>query len=148
MFLMDAKKGVKSSSGESTIYNLNDKSYHQMKDYILNLPSENVTYIERIMMDFPARSSIYDQCAYYLRAFSRAQIFPDANHRTGYFSLVNILKKKGILIDADAGEITALFEYIKGQGWMEQGEMVVNLKDKDAEYNHLKNWFTMRLKLR
>jgi hypothetical protein len=43
---------------------------------------------------------------------------------------------------------TQQFEYIKGQGWMEQGEMMVNLKTKDAEYQHLCNWFRLRLKLR
>jgi prophage maintenance system killer protein len=147
-FMMDAKKAVKSPSGEKPIYNLSDKSYHQMKQYILRLPAENVSYIDKIIMNFPEKSSIYEQCAYYMRAFSRAQIFPDANHRTGYFSLARILAKKGFVIGADAQEITALFEYIKGQGWMEQGEMMVNLKDKDSEYYHLCNWFRMRLKFR
>ena len=148
MFMMDAKKGVRSSSGEKPIYNLSDKSFHQMKEYLLKLLAENVGYIEKIMMNFPDKSAIHEQCAYYMRAFSRAQIFPDANHRTGFFSLARILEKKGIVIDADAQEITALFEYIKGQGWMEQGEMMVNLKAKDAEYQHLSNWFRLRLKFR
>lgn len=147
MFLMNAKKAQKSASGERPIYNLYDRSFHQMKNYILKLPSEYVSYIEKIMTNFPDKSSIYDQCAYYMRAFSRAQIFLDANHRTGFFSLANILKKKGIIIEADAQEITALFEYIKGQGWIEQGEMMVNLKQKDDELNYLSRWFKMRLKL-
>jgi len=144
---MNAKKSQKSASGESPIYNLYDMSYHQMKNYILRLPSENVSYIDKIMVNFPEGSSIYDQCAYYMRAFSRAQIFLDANHRTGFFSLANILKKKGITIEADAQEITALFEYIKGKGWIEQGEMMVNLKDKDDEFHFYSKWFRMRLKL-
>jgi len=147
MFLMNAKKALKTASGERPIYNLYDKSFHQMKNYILRLPAENVSYIEKIMSNFPEKSSIYDQCAYYMRAFSRAQIFLDANHRTGFFSLANILKKMGIFIAADAMEITALFEYIKGQGWIEQGEMIVNLKQKDEELNFLSRWFRMRLKL-
>jgi prophage maintenance system killer protein len=148
MFMMDAKKGVRSPSGEKPIYNLSDKSFHQMKMYLLKLPAENVGYIEKIMLNFPEKSAIHEQCAYYMRAFSRAQIFPDANHRTGFFSLARILEKKGINIEADAQEITALFEYIKGQGWMEQGEMMVNLREKDAEYRHLCNWFRLRLKFR
>jgi len=147
MFLMNAKRAQRSASGERPIYNLFDRSYHQMKNYILKLPSENVRYIEKIMENFPERSSIYDQCAYYMRAFSRAQIFLDANHRTGFFSLANILKRKSIVIDADAREITALFEFIKGQGWIEQGEMMVTLKEKDDEFRYLSKWFRLRLKL-
>ena len=82
------------------------------------------------MKHFPLDINIYGQCAYYFRAFSRGQIFLDANHRTGYFSLTNILRKKGIIINASLSEITAMTEYMKAQGWIKQGEMNVSLTEK------------------
>lgn len=148
MFLMNTKRGVKSSDGEQTIYHLHDMSYNKMKNYILHLPTELIIGIQKIMDNFPENFNIHEQCAYYMRAFSRSQIFLDGNHRTGYFSLVNILKKKGIIIDSDTYEITSLTEYIKGQGWMEQGNTTVNLKEKDDEYYFLADWFEKRLKFR
>ena len=39
-FLMNAKKGVKNSKGEKTIYHLYGVPVNQMKKYILNLPKE------------------------------------------------------------------------------------------------------------
>lgn len=148
MFLLNAKRGVKSSTGELTVYHLYDRSYNQMKDYILNLPDELVTYIEKIMLNFPDNAPLYNQCAYYFRAFSRGQIFYDANHRTGYFSLATILKKKDIIINARLIEVAQLTEYIKAQGWLKQGEMNVNLNEKDDEYYALVKWFEIKLELR
>jgi hypothetical protein len=97
--ITEKDKGLKSSRGEYMIYNLWGISYGQMKKYILNLPQEKITYLENIKLNFPEKSSIFDQCAYYFRAFSRCQIFKDGNHRTGFFALQNILRKKDIKID-------------------------------------------------
>jgi len=120
-------------------------SYNQMRKYICNLPQEKIGFIEKIMDNFPEKATIYEQCAYYFRAFSRGQIFLDGNHRTGYFSLQNILNRKGIIIIADLNEITGLTEYIKDQGWYKMGQVMVNLKEKDEEYYVLLDWFKERL---
>jgi prophage maintenance system killer protein len=145
MFLRNAKRQVKNSSGERTIYNMHDKTYKQMGKYILNVSDES---IQKIINNFPLYVNIYEQCAYYFRAFSRGQIFLDANHRTGYFSLSNILKKKSIIINANLNEITSMTEYMKGQGWIKQGQMNIRLTEKDEEYFFLAEFFKERLELR
>ena len=147
-FLMDSKKGIKDSSGSRAVYHLRGMSYSQMKKYIQNLPAERTNAIERILSDFPIRSHIFNQCAYYYRAFSRTQVFFDANHRTGFFSLANILRKKGILIDPDEHEIISMSEYIRGKGWLKMGDLKVNLKEHDEEYEFLVEWFEEKLKFR
>ena len=120
-------------------------SHSQMKKYILDLTVED---LNKILWNFPEKSNIFHQCAYYFRAFSRSQIFLDANHRTGYFSLKAILKKKGVNINADADDITSMTEYVKGQGWLALPDMDVSLKEKDEEYKFLVDWFKERLQLR
>jgi len=144
-FLMNAKKGIKNSDGDVTQYILHDMSHSKMKKYILALPKNDII---KINLNFPEKSDIFNQCAYYFRAFSRGQIFLDANHRTAYFSLKAILKKKGIEINADNAEITAMTEYVKGQGWIKLPIMDVNLKEKDEVYRFLVDWFQEKLKLR
>ena len=116
-----------------------------MKKYILNLPVEDPN---KILWNFPEKSNIFHQCAYYFRAFSRSQIFLDANHRTGFFSLLAILKKKGMDIDADADDIISMTEYVKAQGWLALPDMDVSLKEKDEEYEFLVDWFKERLQFR
>ena len=148
MFLQNAKRERKSSTGEVTEYLLHGMNWNQMKRYILNLSEENVSYIQKIMDNFPEDGDIYQQSAYYFRAFSRGQIFLDANHRTGYFSLANILKKNGVKINADIYEIIGLTEYIKAKGWLKQTIMNVNLLEKDEEYYVLVKWFEDKLELR
>ena len=148
MFLQNAKRERKSSTGEATEYLLHGMTWNQMKRYVMNLSEENISYIQKIMDNFPENDDIYQQSAYYFRAFSRSQIFLDANHRTGYFSLANILKKNGVKINADLCEIIGLTEYIKAQGWLKQTKMIVNLLDKDEEYYVLVKWFEDRLELR
>ena len=146
-FLMDSKKGVKDSSGTRAVYHLLGRSYNQMKKYIQNLPMERTNSIERILSNFPTRSHIFNQCAYYYRAFSRAQIFPDANHRTGFFSLQYLVRLQGLYIDSDNEEIVGLTEYIRGQGWLKIGDITVRLTEKDDQYKYLVSWFKEKLKL-
>ena len=148
MFLQNAKRERKSSTGEVTEYLLHGMTWNQMKHYVLNLSEENISYIQKIMDNFPEEGDIYQQSAYYFRAFSRGQIFLDANHRTGYFSLANILKKNGVKINADIYEIIGLTEYIKAKGWLKQTIMNVNLLEKDEEYYVLVKWFEDKLELR
>jgi len=119
-----------------------------MKKYILEPPKELTDFIIKIRLNFPENADIYNQCAYYFRAFSRSQLFYDANHRTGYFSLSQVLNKKGIMINADLNEIIGLTEYIKAQGWIKQTDMMVNLTEKDEEYHALVDWFGEKLELR
>ncbi len=145
MFLKNAKKEVKNSKGEKTIYNMHDKTYHEMSKYILNVPDED---IQKVITNFPLSVNIYEQSAYYFRAFSRGQTFLDANHRTGFFSLSNILKKKSIIINANLNEITTMTEYMKGQGWIKQGLMNIRLTEKDEEYVFLTEFFKEKLELR
>jgi prophage maintenance system killer protein len=145
MFLRNAKRQVKNSSGEQTIYHLHDKTYNQMRKYILNVPDEG---IQKIIDNFPFYENIYEQCAYYFRAFSRGQIFLDGNHRTGFFSLSNILKKKSIIINANLNEIVSMTEYMKAKGWIKQGQMNVRLTQRDEEYIFLVEFFKERLELR
>ena len=148
MFLINARKGVKNKKGEKAIYELHGKTHKQMKKYIKNLPSDHRSNITQINIDFPTKTYIYNQCAYYFRAYSRSQIFLDANHRTGFFSLALILRKKGIIINADVEDIVGLTEYIRGMGWLKMGELGVNLKEKDDEYHYLVKWFTEKLEFR
>lgn len=145
---MNAKKGQKDSKGEVTVYNLEDLSYNQMKDRIINLPEEQREYLMKILLNFPENATIFEQCAYYFRAFSRGQIFADANHRTGFFSLGSILKRKGIKICADNDDINSMTEYIKAEGWINLCDMDVNLKEKDEEYEFLVGWFREKLEFR
>jgi hypothetical protein len=112
-FLMDAKNGLKDSKGDVAIYHLFEGSYSQMRKRITDLSSDKVQIIEAINIHFPENTNIYCQCAYYYRAFSRSQIFPDANHRTGYFSLQRMLEIKGLEINADNDEVVGLTEYIR-----------------------------------
>jgi prophage maintenance system killer protein len=147
-FLDDARREIKDGRGNVTVYILHDMSYHQMKRYILKLPPDREEALRSIMENFPEKTDIYEQCAYYFRGFSRSQIFLDANHRTGYFSLVNLLRRKGLCLDASAYDVTAMTEFIKGQGWLLQGEMTVNLKGKDDEFLYLVDWFKERLQFR
>ena len=105
-------------------------------------------FIEKIRLNFPDEDDIFEQSAYWYRAFSRGQVFHDANHRTGFFSWKNLLHNRGIEIKADAYEIVCLTEAIKGMGWIQQGEMVVNLREKDDEFMMLKRWFRDRLQFR
>ena len=119
-----------------------------MQKYIMELPEDSVEYLQKILDNFPEDEDIYNQSAYYFRAFSRGQIFLDANHRTGYFSLANILKKKRIIINADLDEVIGLTEYIKAKGWLKQTNMNVNLIEKDEEYYTLLKWFEDKLELR
>lgn len=148
MFLQNAKRERKSSTGEVTEYLLHGMTFDKMKHYVLDLPEEKISYIQKIIDNFPEKDDIYQQCAYYFRAFSRGQIFLDANHRTGYFSLANILRKNGIKINADLHEIVGLTEYIKAQGWLKQTTMKVNVLEKDEEYYGLLKWFEDKLELR
>ena len=145
--LKDSKNIDEEQDEDTPIYCLHGMTYNQMRKYICNLPEEKIVFIEKIMNNFPEKANIYAQCAFYFRAFSRGQIFYDANHRTGYFSLQNILNRKGIIIKADLDEITGLTEYIKGQGWLKMGKIPVNLKEKDEEYYVLRDWFKERLDL-
>jgi len=147
MFLINSRKGVKNRKGEKTIYELHGKTHRQMKKYIKELPSEYRNNITRINIDFPINTDIYRQCAYYFRAYSRSQIFLDANHRTGFFSLALILKRKGIIINADVEDIIGLTEYIRGMGWLKMGQLGVNLKEKDDEFHYLVKWFVKKLEL-
>ena len=39
-------------------------------------------------------------------------------------------------------------EYMKGQGWIKQGEMNVSLTEKDEEYNFLLGFFKEKLEFR
>jgi prophage maintenance system killer protein len=144
-FLINAKKGAKNTQGEKTQYLLHDMSFNQMKKYILNLPVDD---LNKILWHFPEKSNLFHQCAYYFRAFSRSQIFLDANHRTGYFTLKIILKKMGIDVTADANDITSMTEYVKAQGWLALPDMDVSLKEKDEEFRFLVDWFEERLQFR
>ena len=148
-FLRNAKQGKKDSGGEKTIYHLYQfNSYSQTRKYIVNLPDDKVDIIRALIDYFPEKSSIYCQCAYYYRAFSRGQIFPDANHRTGFFSLQQLVNQNGLYIDCDNEEVVGLTEYIRGQGWLKMGDITVRLTEKDDEYNYLVDWFKEKLKLR
>jgi prophage maintenance system killer protein len=147
-FLTDAKNGVKDSKGDVAIYHLFGSSYNQMRRKITNLSSDNVQIIDAICKYFPENTNIFCQCAYYYRAFSRSQIFPDANHRTGYFSLQRMLEIQGLEINADNDEVVGLTEYIRGQGWLKMGDIMVRLTEKDDEYKFLRDWFKEKLKFR
>ena len=146
-FYLNARKAQKKGFDEP-IYLTHNYTHNQMRKKILEMTSEETASLAKFINCFPSNSDIYCQCAYWYRAFSRSQLFPDANHRTGIFSLQNILRKKGVFIDASNDEITALTDYIKNSGWIKQGEMVVNLTEKDDEYKKLKTWFNDKLKLR
>ena len=86
-FLIRAKRKKMYKNRKITVYKTHDLSYNQMKKRLLHLHSEDKYKITKINLNFPERSNIYAQCAYYFRAFGKAQIFPDANHRTLYFAL-------------------------------------------------------------
>jgi prophage maintenance system killer protein len=133
---------------DAPIYLTHGFSHSKLKKMILNPEPEERDFIEKIRLNFPDEDDIFEQSAYWYRAFSRGQVFHDANHRTGFFSWKNILRNKDLEINADAYEIGSLTETIKGMGWIQQGEMVVNLKEKDEEYMMLKMWFKDRLQFR
>ena len=147
-FLLRAKRKEMDKNKKVAIYNTHDMSYNKVKKNLLNFPADDKYKITQINLNFPDRSNIYVQCAYYFRAFSKAQIFPDANHRTGYFALSQILKKKGLKIEADYDELRGMMEYMRGEEWIEQTEMNIYLKDKDKIYKFLVDWFKKNLVLR
>jgi prophage maintenance system killer protein len=147
-FLNNAKQGKKDSCGVETVYHLyHFESYSKTRKHIVGLPQNKVEIIESMIKHFPEKTSIYEQCAYYYRAFSRAQIFPDANHRTGFFSLQYLVRLQGLYIDSDNEEIVGLTEYIRGQGWLKMGDITVRLTEKDDQYKYLVSWFKEKLKL-
>ena len=146
-FYQNARKAQKRGYDEP-VYLTHGLTHNQMRKKILTMASEETASLTKFIVCFPSNSNLYSQCAYWYRAFSRSQLFLDANHRTGFFSLQNVLRKKELIIDASNEEITALTYYIKNSGWIKQGEMVVNLKEKDDEYYKLKTWFSDRLKFR
>ena len=146
-FYQNSRK-VPKKSQEVPIYMTHGLSHSRLKKMILNPEQEEREFIEKIRMNFPDGDDIFEQSAYWYRAFSRGQVFHDANHRTGFFSWKNLLHNKGIEINAESYEIASLTEAIKGMGWIQQGEMVVNLREKDDEYIMLKSWFRDRLQFR
>ena len=103
-FLIMARQKKRDKNKKVPVYNTHDQSYNQVQKELLHFPSEDKYKITQINLNFPERANIYAQCAYYFRAFGKAQLFPDANHRTGFFALSQILKKKGLVIDADYDE--------------------------------------------
>ena len=147
-FLLRAKRKEMDKNKKVAIYNTHDMSYNKVKKLLLNFPSDDKYKITQINLNFPERARIYGQCAYYFRAFSKSQIFPDANHRTGYFGLSQILKKKGLKIEADYDELRGMMEYMRGEEWIEQTEMNIYLKEKDEIYKFLLEWFKKNLVLR
>ena len=147
-FLIRAKQKKMDKNRKITVYKTQDLSHNQMKKRLLHLHSEDKYKITKINLNFPKQSNIYAQCAYYFRAFGKAQIFPDANHRTGYFALFQILRKKGLKIEADYDELRGMMEYIRGEEWIEQTEMNIYLKEKDEIYKFLFEWFKKYLVFR
>jgi prophage maintenance system killer protein len=146
-FLVRAKQKKMDKNKKITHYETQDLPYNQVKKQLLNFSADDKYKITQINLNFPERSNIYAQCAYYFRAFGKAQIFPDANHRTGYFALSQILKKKGIKIEADYDELRGMMEYLRGEEWIEQTEMNIYLKEKDEIYRFLVGWFKKNLVL-
>jgi prophage maintenance system killer protein len=147
-FLIRAKQKKMDKNKKITVYKTHDLSYNQVKKQLLHFPAEDKYKITQINLNFPEKANIYAQCAYYFRAFGKAQIFPDANHRTGYFALSQILRKKGLKIDADYDELRGMMEYIRGEEWIEQTEMNVYLKEKDEIFKFLEDWFKNNLVFR
>jgi len=147
-FLMRAKRKEMDKNKKVAIYNTHDLSFNQLKKHLKNFPSDDKYKITQVNLNFPERTNIYGQCAYYFRAFGKAQIFPDANHRTGYFALSQILKKKGLKIDADYNELRGMMEYMRGEEWIELSEMNIYLKEKDEIYEFLVEWFKKNLVFR
>jgi prophage maintenance system killer protein len=148
MLLRMSKKGLFNKNKEPMVYHTWGRSYKEMRRYILEPPTQCEEKIIQIRMKFPEDADIFEQCAYYFRAFSKCQIFLDGNHRTGYFSLIEILKKNGLCIKTNIDEINNLSEYIKGKGWIKQCDINVDLKERDDEFFALKEWFEKRLQFR
>ena len=147
-FLLRAKRKEMDRNKKVAIYNTHDLSFNQVKKQLMNFPKDDKYKITQINLNFPERVQIYRQCVYYFRAFSKSQIFPDANHRTGYFALSQILKKKGLIIDAEYDELRGMMEYLRGEEWIEQTEMNIYLKEKDVIYKFLVGWFKKYLVFR
>ncbi len=145
MFYLNYKKEVVDSGGSKTVYNLWGEARHHTKKVILESEKIRLT-IGEINANFPTRSHIYNQCAYYYRAFSKCQIFPDANHRTGYFCIRKILNDKGLRITVEHEEIVQISESIRGKQYIESGDIAVTLKEKDEVYKDLVDWFSQVLK--
>jgi len=77
-FLKEFKKSQHTKK-EVPFYELHGKSFKEMERYILSPDRDEG--IEKINDNLPSGKDIYSQSAYYLRAFSRSQIFEDAKER-------------------------------------------------------------------
>lgn len=49
----------------------------------------------RVFREFPRDTSLIQQCAHWMRTFAGYHFFPDANHRTGMFTLSVLLRSNG-----------------------------------------------------
>lgn len=54
----------------------------------------------------------------------------------------------GIIINASLDDIVCITNYMKAEGWITQGQMIQNLKEKDEEHRYLLAWFQRVLQLR
>ena len=145
--LNEAKRGLTNKDGEPMIYETWGKTFDDTKKIILNPSPDCQKKFIDIRKHFPVRAYIFSQCAYYFRAFSKCQLFPDGNHRTGYFSLLQIMKKKNLRLKAGLVEINQLSVYLKNMGIMEC-DINVNLIEKDEVYKYLREWFEQELDFR
>lgn len=145
-FMKKYKTSKRKRMKKAFYYEMHGKSFKEMKRFILDPERDEV--IDKINKNFPRQGDVYSQSAYYLRAFSRSQIFLDANHRTGFFSLIEILRPKGYFIDANIDSIQTLGDYLKSHFYIHQGEIVINLKKRDEVYDVILKWLKEHLDLR
>jgi len=144
-FLKEFKKSQHGKK-EVPFYELHGKTFKEMERYIMSPDRDEG--IEKINENLPSGKDIYSQSAYYLRAFSRSQIFEDANHRTGLFCLRQVVKIRGYELKASVEDVQQLGDYLKSHFYIHQGEIMVNLKEKDDVYDVIYDWIKPRLDLR
>ena len=144
-FLDDYVMGIKRNKKDVHVYELHGMTYKQMRRNILSPDKDEL--IERINSNFPTGGDIYSQSAYYFRAFSRSQIFYDANHRTGYFCLWQLIHHKGYELKATIDDVQMLGTYLKNFSYVNQGDMDIFLKEKDEVYDEIYKWLRKELDL-